>query len=1029
MKAILRFCVDRPVTVTMIWSALVIFGLIALGNLKINLMPDLEFPKVTIVTGYPNSSSDEVENLITKPISDAVSTIGGVESVRSESMEGLSTVTVQFSNHTSVDFAIIEIRERIDLVRDSLPQDANRPVVIRFDPSQSAFQEIAIFPKAGMKDKELRSFLADSVKVYFERVEGLAAVQFSGGFKKEVSIEIDSEKMNSYSISLFDIKKAISLSNVSYPAGTLPVGDKDYLIRAVGEFKSVANISETVVGNNSQGVPIRLGSFADVHVGFREQTGIARYNGKDCVIAYLYKESGRNSVEISDRIKLELNNINQKFGKELSAEIVYDESKFIRESISGVTGSLITGMILAFLVLVFLLRNLKSPIILLTVIPASLFSTLLLFYIFGISLNMMSLGGMALGIGMLFDTSNVVFSSIERNLSRGVPIKEASLKGTSEVTGSVVSATLTTVIVFLPIIFFKSMIGIVFGEMALAITISLLMSLLASLTLIPMMTSVLYSVSMEPKFLKEVIFKRSEEFHRNLLSKYEAKLNSYIEQPKPLVRLISILFLFSIAFLFILPKEFVPRVDTGEFSIFIKTKNGSGLTHTGDIVSSLESTLLKDSDVKSVIARIGFEEDQLGSKKRGNWGSNRAVLRVILKEGSWSSSAEFISKFRKSLRLSEDTEIHFENSGDVLASVVSAEGNGLSLEILGENLQTLNEIGRELKSKLSKLSGIKDTRVSMEDTSVEYDLSFDSIKASFFNLNNDYLSNYLRMANFGSVVTKIKMESRNRDVRLFFKKGDVDSLDKVLGMRIQSPNGNLVQLSQIGSIKETQAPVSIIRSGNSRVNLVTAEVDFSESNNPYDDVKDVISKMNLPEGYRIRFAGEQENIDKSFSDLIFAFVLAIVLIYMLLASQFESLLYSLIMICTIPLMFIGVFPALYIFGKSLNVSSFMGLVLLLGVVVDNAALYYEYVHLLSKENIPLRKVIVDSGKIVLRPILMNNATTILGLLPIMLELQKGTEFQSPMAIVSIVGLLTSFFFSLYLIPVLFFYLLKNKERA
>ncbi|TGK05456.1 efflux RND transporter permease subunit [Leptospira langatensis] len=1029
MSAILRFCISRPITVAMIWSALVLFGFIALENLKINLMPELEFPKVTIVTGYPNSSSEEVESLITKPVSDAVSTIGGVESVRSESMEGLSTVTVQFSNHTSVDYAIIEIRERIDLVRDSLPQDANKPIVIRFDPSQSAFQEIAIFPKAGMKEKELRSFLTDNVKVYFERVEGLAAVQFSGGYKKEVSVEIDSEKMNSYSISLFDIKKSISLANVSYPAGTLPVGDKDYLIRAVGEFKSVDNIGETVVGSNSQGVPIRLGSFSDIRVGFREQTGIARYNGRDCVIAYLYKESGRNSVEISDHVKLELGNINRKFGKELSAEIVYDESKFIRESISGVTGSLISGMILAFLVLVFLLRNLKSPIILLTVIPASLFSTLLLFYIFGISLNMMSLGGMALGIGMLFDTSNVVFSAIERNLSRGVPIKEASLKGTSEVTGSVVSATLTTVIVFLPIIFFKSIIGIVFGEMALAITISLLMSLFASLTLIPMMTSVLYSISLEPRFLTEVVFKRSEEFHRNLLTRYEARLISYIQQPKPLVRLISLLFFFSVIFLFILPMEFVPRVDTGEFSIFLKTKNGSGLTHTSEVVSSLESALLKNSDVKSVISRIGYEEDQLGSKKRGNWGSNRAILRVVLKEGAWTSSAEFISKFRKSFRFSEEVEVHFENSGDVLASVVSAEGNGVSLEILGENLNTLNEIGLGLKEQLSKLKGVKDVRTSMEDTSVEYDLSFDSVKASLFNLNNDYLSNYLRMANYGSVVTKIKLENRNRDVRLFFKKGDVGSLDKILGMRVQSPNGNLIQLSQIGTIRESHAPVSIIRSGNSRVNLITAEADFNESSDPYEGVKDLIAKAKLPEGYRIRFAGEQENIDKSFGDLIFAFVLAIILIYMLLASQFESLTYSLIMICTIPLMFIGVFPALFIFGKSLNVSSFMGLVLLLGVVVDNAALYYEYVHLLAKENIPLQKVIVDSGKIVLRPILMNNATTILGLLPIMLELQKGTEFQSPMAIVVIIGLLTSFFFSLFLIPVLFYYLLKNQKRA
>ncbi|TGK12906.1 efflux RND transporter permease subunit [Leptospira fletcheri] len=1027
MESILKFCVRRPVTVSMVWTALVMFGLIALQRLKINLMPELEFPKVTIVTAYPNSSAEEVENLITKPVSDAVGTVGGVESVNSESFEGRSVVTIQFSNRTSLEYAVINVRERIDLVRDLLPQDASKPVVTRFDPSLSAFQEIVIFPQGRITDRDLRSFLNDNVRVYFERIEGLASVQFSGGFQREISVQIDSDKMNAYNISLFDVRRAINSSNVSAPAGSLPVGDKDYLVRAVGEYDSIESIAETIVGNNSQGIPIRLGSFSAIRSGYRERTGIARYNGKECIIAYLYKESGRNSVEISDNVQRELTSINNKFKNELKAEIVYDESKFIKESISGVTGALVSGMILAFFVLVFLLRNVKSPLILLTVIPASLFSTLLLFYIFGISLNMMSLGGMALGIGMLFDTSNVVFSAIERNLSRGMEVAKAAVNGTSEVTGSVVSATLTTVIVFLPIIFFKSMIGIVFGEMAIAITISLLMSLFASLTVIPMLTVVLYDIPLEPAFLKEKVFERSEDFHRNLLAKYEARLSHYLDKPKSLFVLIGLLFVFSIAFLFIIPKEFIPKVDTGEFSILLKTRNGSSLEATSDAVESVERVLSAEKDTKSVISRIGYEEDQLSGRRNGNWGTNRAAIRVVLKDGGRSSDS-FIRSVRKKFHFSEEVELHFENSGDILASVVSPDSNGLSLEILGEDLRTLSDIGEKLKSILSKIPGVKDPRLSMEDKAIEYELSFDPIKASMLGLNNDYLSNYLRIANYGSIVTKIKVADRSTDVRMGFRKEDVDSLQKILDTNIQAPNGSLVRLSQIGKVERTNSPISIIRSGNSRVNLATADLDLKAANNPIEDVKDAISRLKLPDGYRIKFSGEQENIEKSFSDLSLSFVLAIVLIYMLLASQFESLLYSLIMICTIPLMFIGVFPALFLFGKSLNVSSFMGLVLLLGVVVDNAALYYEYVHLLLKQNLPLKKVILDSGRIVLRPILMNNATTILGLIPIMFELQRGTEFQSPMAIVVIVGLFTSFFFSLYLIPVLFFHLLSRKAR-
>lgn len=1028
METVIRFCVKRPVTTAMIWSALCIFGLIALQKLKLNLLPELEYPKVSVLTSYQNASPEEIENLITKPLTDAVGTVPGIEKIYSESSEGTSVITVRFSNRTKVDFAIIEMRERIDLVRDILPQDSTRPIVTRFDPSKASFQEIVFFPRADFDPKDLRGFIEENVKVHLERIEGLASVQLSGGYKKEVKIKIDSEKMNAYALSPLDIKRAIIATNINVPAGSLPVGNKDLLIRTVGEFNSIEDLKNSVVGANQQGIPIPLSSFSEVEEGFKERTGVARYNGKDCVLVYLFKEPGKNSVEISNEVRKSLKVIEEKFGKEITANIVYDESKFIKDSVSGVSGSLISGALLAFLVLVFLLRNIKSPIILLVVIPASLLTTFLFFYLFDISLNMMSLGGLALGIGMLFDTSNVIFSAIERNIEKGKSIEQASVNGTLEVTSSVISATLTTVIVFLPIIFLKSVIGIVFSEMALAITISLITSLVSSITIIPMLSSILYGKKIELPFLERTVFRYSEELNDKLLQAYETKLNRYLDNPRKLILLIAVLLIFSLQFLWIVPKEFIPKVDTEEFSIHIALENGTKLESTSEWVAKLENIILTIGGTESIISHIGYEEEQIAGKQGGNFGTNRAKMRIILKEGSSVRTSDYIEELRKKIPKNENVRITFENSGDIIASLVSSDSNKLILEIQGEDLKVLAELGKKIRHRLEKIQGLNDIKESINDSSTEYALNFDSMKYNNSNLNNDYLSAYLRLANNGAAITRIKLSEKDTDVRMSFRKQDVNSLDKILNMKIRTPEGGLVQISQIGKIEEKTGPSTILRSGNARVNLITADIAREGINDSIAKVEEIVKGIIPPEGYKIQFSGEKENIEESFGDLTFTFALATILIFMLLASQFESLKYSLIMICTIPLIFIGLFPALFLFGKSLNVSSFMGLVLLLGVVVDNATLYYEYVNILSKGKSSLKKVIVDSGKIVLKPILMNNGTTILGLLPIMLELQKGTEFQSPMAIVVIFGLLASFFFSLYLIPLLFYYLLKENKN-
>ncbi|TGL79168.1 efflux RND transporter permease subunit [Leptospira yasudae] len=1026
MKTIVSFCVSKPITVLMTWIAIVIFGIIGLKNAKITLLPEIAFPRISVITSYPNASPEEIENLITKPLTDSIGTVGGIEKVTSESLEGISIITVQFSFNTSIDFAIIELREKIDLIREQLPQDATKPIATRFDPSQSSFQEIVIFPKNESDSKSLRSFTEENIKVLLERIDGIAYVQISGGFEKEIRVEIDPERMTTYGVSIPEIQRSIVSANINVPAGTLPVGNKDLLLRTVGEYKSLEDIKDTVISTNNAGVPIPIGSVASVYGTFKERTGLARYNGKDCIILYLYKESGRNSVELSDKVRIELESINSKFSEKLSAQPIYDESIFIRDSVWGLIWSLIIGAVLAFIVLLLLIQSFRAPLILLLIIPFSLLATFLIFYVLNISLNMMSLGGLALGIGMLFDTSNVVFSSIERNIAKRKTIQDSSIEGTSEVTGSIVSATLTTIIVFLPIIFIKSFIGILFSEMAIAIVVSISISLLASITIIPTLYVLLEKIEIGSRLQNTRFFIYSAQLYDNALASYESKLKQYLERPRKLYMALLFGLIFSTQFLFFLPSEFMPAVDNGEFIINLENSPNSTLINTTNIVETIERTLLSDKNIKSVISKIGSDNEDFISKINGGAGSNIAKIRVLLHSNSSKSTKEIIEGLRKRISFTENIRLNFEGNGDIIGKILDPHGSQLHLEIHGEDLRTLTDIGKDLITKLEKDHIAADLRSTLETKKHEYVVEFNTIKASSLKLTNDYISQYIKVASYGANISRIRYQEEDLNIRLLVKRSDIDNLNKLQSLNIKTPAGEFVRLSQLANIRENVSSGSIRRSGNSRINAIYGNLD---KNGTSEKIDQLIKSLKLPTGYSVKIGGETENIEKSYKELFFAFILASALIYMLLSSQFQSLRLSAIMICTIPLMFIGIFPALFLFGKSFNISAFLGLVLLLGVVVDNASLYFEYLLISLKEYKDLSKAIIESGKIVFRPVLMNNLTTILGLVPVAFEFQKGAEFQSPMAIVVIVGLLSSFLFSLFLLPILFFYLLKEQKGS
>ncbi|MCW7506144.1 efflux RND transporter permease subunit [Leptospira paudalimensis] len=1011
-KFILSVLLRRQVASLMFFSGLCLFGLLSLREIPLSLLPNIEFPKLTIITSYPNSSPGEIENLISKPISQVVGTIQGVEKVESISKEGYSFVHLRFKNGTDMNFALLEAREKLDLIRDQLPYDSSKSIITRFDPSSSAFMEIVLSSRALGDPKKLRQWIEDKIKLYYERIDGIALVQVVGGFEKEILIEIDPSRLNSYQVQPIELSQLISSNNKNYPAGQLPFGKKDLPVRAIGEFKTSFDLENLVVRGADTGRGVKLSDFSSIYERYKERTGIARYNGNESVILYLYKEPGKNTVSLANEVKNVTNNVNDLFKNEINAVISFDESIFIVESINGLYANLIIGAILAYVSLLLILKNFQSPTLLLLAIPVTLLPSFLVFYEMGIGFNMMSLGGLALGVGMLFDSSNVVISAIERNLSLGKNLVDSIIEGTEEVVGSVVSATSTTIIVFLPIAFIKSTLGIIFREMAFAIVITLSFSLIIALTFIPLLASLLYR---KRKFDSNFISKFSFYDEDKITKIYHKGLRKVLEAPKYYLLLLLSLFAFSLSLLPYIEKEFIPRIDTGEIIIHIKMPQGTGLEALDEYVKYVESIIKADPTVKSYLSNVGGEEENLKSNPNAITNSNEAELRVLLVDNRVRSTIEIVNDLKSKISISNEIQVDFKTKENILGDILAEKKEVIEYQILGEDIELMDSSAKALTKKLEKLPGVEWVRSGLEEKGIEYNLEFDQLKMAKYGLSYTNVSSFVKIALKGIAVSKMDNKDLAIPLRIGMQKANVNSEEKLGRLRIQTPYGENISLNQFLTFSKSDNLTSIHRNGNLRVNAITVGINPIYKNLKR-EIQSTIDAFPRSEEIKIEAAGEKAKLDESLKDVTLSFFLALLLIFMLLAGQFESYRSSLIILISIPLIFIGTFPALFMSSKSLNVSSFMGFILLMGVVVDNASLFYEYFHLFLKQFNDPEAALFQATQVVIRPIIMNNTTTILGMLPIVFTLGKGSEFQAPLGVVVISGLLTSVILSLFVIP-------------
>lgn len=1039
-----QFSIKKPVTTVMIFSGLVLLGLISWQRLPQELFPPVTYPQLTVSTSYQNAAPEEIETLVTKPLEEVVGTVSGLRRISSISREGLSLITLEFSWGTNMDFASLNVREKIDLIKEMLPREAEEPLIVKLNPFEQPVMILSVtWSKSGSSENsqfqqaELLRLSKKYIKDRLDKVSGVAYSRVSGGLEREILAELDQGRLFASGISILDVVEALRRANLNYPAGSFKGDFYEYLIRTMGEFKEVSDINE---------VPVSLDEFRDYtkisappeeekkpkrliflsEVGgvkdtYKEITNYSRYNGQNNVSISVYKQSGANTVEVASGSKKAIERLKEELPKGILLKVIYDQSSFIQGAIKGVRDAAILGGCLAFLVLLFFLQSYRVSTIIVISIPVSIIIVFALMYMQGLSLNMISLGGLALGVGMLVDGAIVVIESIFRHTKETGEAPSAAIKGTNEVAAAITSSVLTTVVVFVPMIFVVGIVGQLFKELAFTVTYSLLASLAVALTLVPLMC-VKYgrpSRADTKGAAVEGLIARVEESYTRLLKKF-------LDKRKRGLAAVFLIFLFSLLFFFFLDKEFLPRIDEGQFTVKIDMPAGTLLEVTDESAGKIEKLLLGNEAVEDVMVNAGSSK----SEKIGeSLGSHQAEIMVNLvkKEKRKIKTDKFISQFKEEVERLDlrANNIEYIVRGSILQTS-SGERAPIIIEIKGESLKTLDLLAKEAQKKIEPLAGVYGIKNTLEETSPETKISIIKDKAWLYNLSVADIARVVQTAVRGYVPTSFKQEGEEIDIRVRLNPEDRKDLANLNRLIIHSPLEIDIPLTKVAVLSQGKGPTAIKRLDRERVVLISANFAGPKFSRVIGEIDKRLKTLKAPPAYSVRISGENEAMKESFASLRFALILSCVLIYMIMAAQFESFWQPFIIMFSVPLALIGVVLVLFLTGTPVNVTVLFGIIILGGIVVDNGIVLIDYVNLLVREQKrPVYDALVEAGRVRLRPILMTSLTTVLGLVPLAFGLGDDSGLQAPMAITVIGGLTVSTFLTLLVIPAI--YLMTNDK--
>lgn len=1004
----------RRVAISMAAVTLVLFGLIALKDLKVNLLPDLSYPTLTVRTEYRGAAPEEIETLLTRPVEEAVGVVKNVLSVKSVSRAGQSDVILEFAWGTNMDRAGLDVREKLEVLQ--LPLEASRPLLLRFNPATDPIMRFGLISSESDESslKVMRRFADEEVKKLLEPVEGVAAVKISGGLEDEIQIEIDQRKMAQLNLSPEMLSARLAAENVNVSAGRLEQGTQRYLVRTINQFASVEEFGGLIISPGELR-PVYLRDIARVHAGYTEREAIIRMNGQEAVEVAIYKEGDANTVSVAEGISARIQELAEELPQGMSLEKVDDQSVFISRAISEVVKAAVLGGLLAVLVIFVFLRNLWFTFTIAMSIPVSIIATFFLMGQAGISLNIMSLGGIALATGLLVDNAIVVLENISRYRADGEGLVAAAIKGASEVGGAVIAATLTTIAVFLPLAFVDGIAGQLFRDQALTVTFALAISLGVAVTLIPMMASIRGRQSIASDGL-------SSRIGHWFSAAYVRLLDGALAHRFLTLLISSALLVLAVFLLRGTGTELVPQLEQGRFNITLEAAPGTPLDETDRIEGELQRLAAQDSAVNYVYGVAGS-----GNRIDANpTESGENIARMLVEMNSSASSADqqrVISGLRGKAQEIAGLDTNF-SSPELLSF-----DKPLEIEIQGYDLAALRRTSDEVLRRLRQSDRFADVESSLERGHPEIQIFFDQERAASLGLTVKQISDQVVGKIRGNVATRYSWRDRKIDVLVRLSEDDRQSIAAVRELIVNPQSEFPVPLSSVAEVRVAEGPAEIRRGNQERMALVQANLARGDLGSAVAEVETLLSGMRLPYGVSLNIRGQSEEMAASFKSLLFALGLAVFLVYLVMASQFESLLHPFVILFSIPLAAVGVALALWLTDTRLSVIVFIGLIMLAGIVVNNAIVLLDLINQLRERGLDRIEAIRQGASLRLRPIMMTTLTTVLGLLPMAMGLGEGSEMRTPMAITVIGGLLTSTLLTLLVVPVMYSLLDRRPDKV
>ncbi|MEW5978903.1 MAG: efflux RND transporter permease subunit [Acidobacteriota bacterium] len=1120
----IKTAMSRPVTVFMFVLAVILFGIVSLDRLALNLLPDISYPSLTIQTDYTDAAPEEIENLITRPIEEAVGVVPGLTRLSSVSRSGQSEVVLEFAWKANMDLAALDVREKLDVV--NLPRDVQRPVILRFDPTYDPIMRLQL--SGDLSLSRLRYAAENEIKKQLESTEGVAAIKVVGGLEEQIRIEIDEKRLAELQIPITQITQILAQENLNQASGSLYDLDANYLVRMLNQFRSVEEIQQIIV-RNQNGRRVVLGDVAKVWRGTKDREIIARLNGKESVELAIYKEGDANTVTVARAVqqRLQSNKAANQFPSGVDYQVVFNQADFIENAVDDVLSSAILGGLIATLILYVFLRDLRSTLTIGLSIPISIMATFALMYQTDITLNIMSLGGIALGVGMLVDNSIVVLEAVDRYRRSGDSLFEAVYRGTKEVGMAVTASTLTTVAVFLPMIFVEGIAGQLFKDQALTITYSLLASLLVALTFLPMVLAVqIRQPAVNPEqaapqpepaasprptssgffrktggwisakaaaaayfvftdFVRVLItdlrqlfrllgrlllwpagplLKRWDRAYRKLSNGYPQLLVWALDHKGSIVGLVFLLATIAVLLAFRVGAELIPPLTQGEFVFEIRLPEGKPLQATDLLISEIEKRVAAYPEVRTVFSSVGgSNKNQFAAESHEE---NVGQLFVVMRDKQDNQTeSKVIERIRSDLK--GYPELQFTFSRPTLFSFKTP----VEVEIYTYDLDSLHSTAEKVARRLRQVSGLTDVKTSTELGNPEVHIVFDRERLARLGLEESQIAGILRNKIRGDVASRYREEDKQieilvradesdrstiRDIKnlainmgnmmptnprmsvadriaarnssqggrpLRREEQDVRDEDLAGPTRASTPTPGVVpiRLGSVADVVVARGPSEVRRIRSQRAAVVSANLSGRDLTSVSQDIRQELRQLRaeIPEQTTIGLGGQNEELQAAYGSLILALGLAIFLVYLVMASQFESLIHPFIIMFTVPLGLIGVILSLFLTGTTFNVMVFLGIIILSGIVVNNAIVLIDYANQLRQQGFSKREALVRAGEVRLRPILMTTLTTVLGLLPMALGWGEGAEVRAPMAITVMGGLAFCTLLTLVFIPVVY----------